>query len=106
MTRVWIMTALLLAAIPVRASAQDTIIWKSTGWGCQSWDTVKELINYVAKGDKDMWKLGFERYLSTGECTLLDPGDRIIIMERGFSSFRFRRDGKFDQYWVAKPAPV
>jgi hypothetical protein len=100
-------TFLLALAFVVLPSwvAAETIVWTKQGYGCKSWDTVKELIGFVMKEDKAMFELGLTRYLSTGECTLLDPGDKIVIMERGFTSFRFRRDAQFDQYWVPKTAP-
>jgi hypothetical protein len=70
--------------------------------GCKSWDTVKTLIHDAAIGDKELWKHDAQMNVLSGECALLNKGDRIVITDRGFASFRFRFDGQFDQYWVAK----
>jgi hypothetical protein len=91
---------IIVLAAGSQSSAQTVVSNTVDSIGCKSWDTVKELLHSLAIGDKELWKHQVAEYVSNGECVALDIGDKIVITDKGFASFRFRFDGKFDQYWV------
>ena len=74
---------LLVALLPLIATAETT---NEGYYACKTEGQLSELFQYLASKDTN----GFQHLVTAQKCTLIPPGLRISVIDRGFTKSKIR----------------
>lgn len=68
--------------------------------GCQQWKTYEKIQNYVVHNDKDGFRAALVTNIANGNCLIFQPGEQVVVEDRGFVTVKLRPKGSMLEYWT------
>lgn len=75
---------------------------QSVAVACADSADLSRLTRYVVDNDQEAYKRASLRLLASERCTVLQPGEAVILVKAGLISNKVRRPGDLAEYWVAR----
>ncbi|WP_252180210.1 hypothetical protein [Endozoicomonas sp. 4G] len=99
MKKILLSLALVTAANSALAVGHKIV---AESFACQSKDFYSKTALYAAQGDRDAFVKSLGAGILTGECIMLEPGQKIFISDTELLSglVRLRKPGETVEYWT------
>lgn len=99
-----LLSALMMGAGALSAHAQEMQISSGTYFGCTNEKDFDDIVGFTSQGDDVAAKKLLSFGIAMGACTVFKQGEKVFVVDNGFSVVKLRRKGETTGYWTYREA--